>query len=249
MKLHAIILSILLVAGLASAGAQSAANYNIKGSVGYADTDLNSTTDDLNGLPGFSASDDESKYWSFEAGIHGGDNVSYGFEYAFYNSDASVSMVNLSAELADAINNAYGLTGSTPNFNLGYDGFMEDKVDLDSFMFILNYEYFLNEQFSILFKGGLGIVHVEETVKIQRDIDRAAGAAAPETLVDGSDSDTALAYQLGLNMCYYPSEAIALSVGVRYVDSGDMDFNIGSVQHTSDENDFFVYDLGVSYSF
>lgn len=249
MKLHATILSILLAAGLASAGAQSAANYYIKGSVGYADTDFNSFTGGLNSVPGFSASDDESKYWSFEAGIHGGDNVSYGFEYAFYNADPSVSMVNLSAELADAINNSYSLTGSTPNFNLGYDGFMKRKVDLDSFMFILNYEYFLNEQFSILFKGGLGILDVKETLEIQRDSDGAAGATAPETLVDGSDSDTALAYQLGLNMCYYPSEAIALSFGVRYVDSGDMDFSVGSAQYTADDNDFFVYDLGVSYSF
>ena len=247
MKLHASVLSILLAAGLASA--QSTSNYYIKGAVGYADTDHNSVLDGLNDLPDFSASGEESRYWSFEAGIHESENISFGFEYAFYNSDASLSMVNLSAPLADDINNLYGLTGAARNFNLGHDGFVEGKIDLDSFMFIVNYEYFLNEQFSILFKGGLGIVDVKETLSVQRDIDGAAGATAPETLVSGSDSDTALAYQLGMNMCYYPTEAIALSVGVRYAASGDMDFNVGSAQYTSDDNDFFVYDLGVSYRF
>jgi opacity protein-like surface antigen len=116
-------------------------------------------------------------------------------------------------------------------------------------MLILNYEYFLNEQFAVLFKGGFGFYDVEQTLKVSRDVDSAGTTNSPESLINSSSSDTAFAYQLGVNMSYYVTEAIALSAGVRYLDSEDLDFKFGNLKVTEDDTDTFVYDVGVTYSF
>ena len=251
MKLFTKIVSILLVAGLASATAQSATqsdkNFYVKGSVGYPDTD--SALGDLNGLSGISVQEDESLFWGLEVGFNASNNFSYGFEYACYDADASIKATDLSTDQAMSLNDSFGLVGSTPNFGTGYDSIMSSEANLDSFMFIVNYEYFLNDQFSILLKGGLGLFDVKQSLKVVRDVDRAAGPIAPETLINKSDSDTALAYQLGVNMNYHITEAIALSVGARYIDSGDLEFNFDSVKVTEDDNGTLVYDFGVTYNF
>jgi opacity protein-like surface antigen len=249
MKLYTKIISILLVAGLASAGAQSSSSYYLKGSVGYLDNDDSKTVDSLNSLAGISAQSDESEVWSFEAGMHVGNNWSLGFEYAFFDTDASVKATAINATQATALNTAFSLIGSTPNFGSGYDAYTSIDVEVDSFMLILNYEYFLNEQFAVLFKGGFGFYDVEQTLKVSRDVDSAGTTNSPESLINSSSSDTAFAYQLGVNMNYYLTEAIALTAGVRYLDSEDLDFRYGGYEVTEDDTDTFVYDVGVTYSF
>jgi opacity protein-like surface antigen len=248
MKLYTKIISILLVAGLASAGAQSSSSYYLKGSVGYLDNDDSKTVDSLNSLAGISAQSDESEVWSFEAGMHVGNNWSLGFEYAFFDTDASVKATAINATQATALNTAFSLIGSTPNFGSGYDAYTSIDVEVDSFMFIVNYEYFLNEQFAVLFKGGFGFFDVEQSYNVSR-VDSAGTTNSPESLINGSSSDEAFAYQLGVSMNYYLTEAIALSAGLRYLDSEDLDFRYGGYEVTEDDTDSVTYDVGITYSF
>ena len=251
MKLHTKIISLLLVAGLASAGAQSAgssaSNFYVKGSVGYLDSDFDDVSN-LNSIAGISAKSDKSEVWSFEAGMHVGNNWSLGLEYSFFGADASLKAANLSQAQTDALNALFGLIGSVPNFGSGYDAYTSTDAKVNSFMFIFNYEYFLNNQFSVLIKSGLGLFDVEQTLKVSRDVD-GAGPTLPESLINSSKSDTALAYQLGINMNYYVTEAIALSAGVRYLDSSDLEFKHGTLKVTEDDTGSIVYDFGLTYSF
>jgi opacity protein-like surface antigen len=248
MKLYTKIISILLVAGLASAGAQSSSSYYLKGSVGYLDNDDSKTVDSLNSLAGISAQSDESEVWSFEAGMHVGNNWSLGFEYAFFDTDASVKATAIDATQADNLNKLLVLTGAPSNFKDGDDAHSSAGVEVDSFMFIVNYEYFLNEQFAVLFKGGFGFFDVEQSYNVSR-VDSAGTTNSPESLINGSSSDEAFAYQLGVSMNYYLTEAIALSAGLRYLDSEDLDFRYGGYEVTEDDTDSVTYDVGITYSF
>jgi opacity protein-like surface antigen len=249
MKLYTKIISILLVAGLASAGAQSSSSYYLKGSVGYLDNDDSKTVDSLNSLAGISAQSDESEVWSFEAGMHLGNNWSLGLEYSFFDADASMKATAIDQTQADNLNDFLSSIGlGATNFAAGDDAYASSDTEVNSFMLILNYEYFLNEQFAVLFKGGFGFFDVEQSYNVSR-VDSAGTTNSPESLINGSSSDEAFAYQLGVSMNYYLTEAIALSAGLRYLDSEDLDFRYGGYEVTEDDTDSVTYDVGITYSF
>ena len=244
----------LLVAGLASAGAQSAGNYAsnfyLKGSVGHLDNDNSKAVDSLNSIAGISAQSDESEVWSFEAGMHLGNNWSLGLEYSFFDADASMKATAIDQTQADNLNDFLSSIGlGATNFAAGDDAYASSDTEVNSFMLILNYEYFLNEQFAVLFKGGFGFFDVEQSYNVSRDVDSAGTTNSPESLINSSSSDTAFAYQLGVNMNYYLTEAIALSAGLRYLDSEDLDFRYGGYEVTEDDTDSVTYDVGITYSF
>lgn len=254
MKLHTKIISLLLVAGLASAGAQSAgssaSNFYLKGSVGSADLQsdggLTKKTKGFAAMSGMDLKLDSAVSYSFEGGMYYGENLSFGFEWTMFNSEAeagrdfatSVSGVS-SADLA-AINTALGW-----NLGTGAVTTFKEEVDLDRFMFVLNYEHYFTEQFSLLVNTGLGVLNVEQKIKAyEPSVQR----------INSKADDTVLAYQLGLSLGYHFNEALSFYGGARFLGASDIDFeqkllNGTKVKFDGFNPDALVYEIGMRYSF
>ena len=246
MKLHTKIISLLLVAGLASAGAQSAgssaSNFYLKGSVGSAGLESDgSLTKLFTGVAGASGldlkMDSRELAFSFEGGMYYGENISFGLEWTMLNSDAKSSKTLQSGDIA-SLNTALGLSGggaltaAAANF--------EEKIDMDRFMFVFNYEYYFSDQLSLLVNTGLGIINVEQEIKVTQGTSQR---------INSKSDESAFAYQLGLSLGYHFNESLSFYGGGRYLAASDVDFQHGALKLKGFNPDALVYEVGVRYSF
>lgn len=253
MKLYTKIVSILLVAGLATAGAQSATqsdkNFYVKGSVGYADLDSEGGLNELfKSFTGLNPELDSATSFSFEGGLYFGKNFSLGFEWTMFDSEAGAqyALVDGNGEIAIVKE----ILNISPALELAGDFRIEEEIDTDRFMFTFNYEHFLNDQFSLLINSGLGFLNVEQVIK---------ASSQPTTgnvvnAVNSKADETVFAYQIGLSMCYRFDDAFSFYGGARYLGSSDADFNhIAEPDRKFTVKDFsadaFVYELGMAYNF
>lgn len=241
------IITLLFVVGLTGANAQSGSGgYKpyLKGSVGMADYNDSS----LEGF-GFSGGFNESIVYSFEGGFYASDQFSFGFEYTAFDLDGDLVTENMSTDLADNLNSIFEIAPTAPNFNEGYTGKFQDDYDLDRFMFVMNYEYFLKEDITISLSGGLGIIHAKQSVKASRDADGDGTVHSLQTLVNSEADDTVFAYQLGVNFGYHFNDGYTLYTGVRYLASSSIDFNHGAFILNDEDVDIVSYDIGLRYAF
>lgn len=256
MKLHTKIISLLLVAGLASAGAQSAgssaSNFYLKGSVGSADLQsdggLTKKTKGFAAMSGMDLKLDSAVSYSFEGGMYYGENLSFGFEWTAFNSDSEASrnftesVSGVTRAQLDAINAALGW-----RLGVGAVTAFEEEIDMDRFMFVLNYEHYFTEQFSLLVNTGLGVLNVEQKIKVYE-------VTPLVQRINSKADDTVLAYQLGVSLGYHFNEALSFYGGARFLGASDIDFEQKLPDDTKVKFDGFnpdalVYEVGMRYSF
>lgn len=238
----------LLVAGLASASAQtggmkSADNFYVKGSVGLAkpqsDGGLTKLTKGLTAMSGLDLELDSSVAFSFEGGMYYGENFSFGLEWTMFNSDAKAGKDFAGATNIAALNAALGLT-SGGDIGTGGVTTFEEKINSDRFMFVFNYEHYFNDQFSLLVNTGLGVLNVEQKIKV---------FSPAAVKIDSKADDTVFAYQIGLSLGYHFNEDISIYGGGRYLAASDIDFDHKSLKLKDFNPDVLVYEVGVRYSF
>ncbi|NCG09387.1 MAG: hypothetical protein GWO81_07490 [Verrucomicrobia bacterium] len=102
---------------------------------------------------------DSATSFSLEGGMYFEENFSFGFEWTTFNSVAKARK-----NFADFGALQTGI-GDEWNLGVGLNAF-EEEIDLNRFMFVFNYEYFFNDQFSLLINTGLGVLDVEQEIKV-----------------------------------------------------------------------------------
>ncbi|MGC6455587.1 MAG: outer membrane protein [Coraliomargaritaceae bacterium] len=140
---------------------------------------------------------------------------SVGFEYSYYYTDYSDSDT---------------LSAYDPDLQGTYS--LKEEIEVHRFIFVLNYEHEIDDQFTFLLSGGLGISMVEQTGAI----------TSPVINVSESDDDTSLAYQLGVGLGYDVNESIQLSGRARYLGADELP--MGGDNLTS-----LVFDLSAKFTF
>ena len=250
MKLFTKIVSILLVAGLASATAQSAKNFYVKGSVGYADLNseggLNEKTKGFAVMSGMDLKLDSATSHSLEGGMYFDENLSFGFEWTTFDSGAEAgrdfdpAVSGFTSDHLIAINNFLGGQLETEGVTT-----FKEEIDLDRFMFVFNYEHFFNEQFSLLINTGLGILDVEQKIKV---------ASLASQKINSKADETSFAYQIGLSLGYHFNKNISLYGGGRYLGGSDVDFKQKfadgrTISFGGFSPSAFVFELGMTRNF
>ena len=109
---------------------------------------------------------------------------------------------------------------------------MDEEIEVHRLMIVLNYEHELDEQFTVLFTGGLGVAMMDQELSITN----------PGQNLSGSDDDTSYAYQFGVGLGYDLNESFELSGRVRYL--GGDELPVGSDDLTS-----LVFDLSAKFTF
>jgi opacity protein-like surface antigen len=246
MKTPKKIITLLFLVVVTSAMAQSASRtYKsyFKGSIGMTDSQSEGSLSNLfkkGNITGLGMNLDSSLAYSFEGGFYTTDNWSLGFEYTAVNADAKSSkdLVNGAGEI-QTLKTELGIP--TPTTLAGLNEF-EEKIDSDRFMFVINYECFLNENISVGLSGGVGLVNVEQGIKQKNK-------TTNQTIINSEVDDTVFAYQLGLNFGYHFNDGFTLYCGARYLASSNIDFNHKTFVLSDFDADVVSYDVGLRYSF
>ncbi len=150
------------------------------------------------------------------------------------------------AELVDGLNAALN--------SMGYGDWVpgpilfKEKLDVDRFMFVFNYDYKLSSDFTLFFNGGLGVLNAEHTLYINLKTEGAAGAPPVDASSKSKSDETVFAYQLGAGLGYHFTETVSLYGQVRYLASMDIDFNHDGYKYDA-KGSAIAYELGLQYRF
>lgn len=155
---------------------------------------------------------------------------SIGLEYSYYDTDYSESG-DLTAVQANTLNDLTASLGFMTTFAAGATS-LDEEIEVHRLMIVLNYEHELDEQFTVLFTGGLGVAMMDQELSITN----------PGQNLSGSDDDTSYAYQFGVGLGYDLNESFELSGRVRYL--GGDELPVGSDDLTS-----LVFDLSAKFTF
>ena len=111
-------------------------------------------------------------------------------------------------------------------------------------MFVMNYEYAFNNEITLLVNGGLGIMNVEQKIKVSKSFNNVT-----TSLIDSSEDKTVFAYQIGIGLGYTFNDAYTLYGGARYLAASDIDFKYEGLDLKKYNPDVLAYELGLRYSF
>jgi opacity protein-like surface antigen len=178
--------------------------------------------DDLEEAPGF----------SIEWRTLPTDGISFGLEYIYFSTEASVSG---NAEPVDVIdlNNYFDTTifqgGATT---------ISEEYTAHSYLFNFAYDVAMGSRLNAYFAAGVGLSHISGEASISN----------PGVSGSVDDSDTVFAYQLKAGLRYALNEAWSVQGGLRYLDYEDFEFSYDGVRVTG-EGDVTAFEFGLSYAY
>jgi opacity protein-like surface antigen len=158
------------------------------------------------------------------------DGISFGLEYIYFDTGASVSG---DADSDDA-----------NDLNSFFDGFQEGasefKEEYTTHTFLLNvaYDVEICGKLAAYLGAGLGFSYLNQELSVSN----------PGLNGSLDDSDTVFAYQLKAGLRYAINEAWSVQGGVRYLDYDDFEFSYEGITLLGD-GDATAFEFGVSYAY
>jgi len=157
------------------------------------------------------------------------DGISFGLEYLYFDTEASVSG-NASVQDANDINSILGTTLQA--------GVTELKEEYTAHTFLLNvaYDVEIGGKLAAYLGAGVGFSRINQELSLSN----------PGLSGSVDDSDTVFAYQFKAGLRYAINEAWSVQAGVRYLDYDDFEFSYDGVIISGD-GDATAIEFGLSY--
>ena len=159
------------------------------------------------------------------------DGISFGLEYLYFDTEASVSG-NLSAQEANDINTFLGST-----LEVGASS-LKEEYTTHTYLFNVAYDVEIGANLAAYLGAGVGITHLNQELSVSN----------PGLNGSVDDSDTVFAYQLKAGLRYALSEAWSVQSGVRFLDYSDFEFSYEGVK-VSGGGDATAFEFGLSYAY
>ena len=183
------------------------------------------------GEPAYGDDLDEAPGFSIEWRTLSIDGISFGLEYIYFSTEASVSG-NATAEEAINLNNLLGTT-----FQGGTTA-LKEYYTAHSYLFNFAYDVEMGYRLNAYFAAGAGLSYINQELSLSN----------PGLTGSVDDSDTVFAYQLKAGLRYALNEAWSVQGGIRYLDYADFDFSYDDVIITG-AGDVTAFEFGLSYAY
>lgn len=160
------------------------------------------------------------------------DGISFGLEYIYFSTEASVSG---NAEAGDVIdlNNYF----DTTIFQEGVTTISEEYT-AQSFLFNFAYDVAMGSRLNAYVAAGAGLSHISGEASISN----------PGVSGSFDDSDTVFAYQFKAGLRFALNEAWSVQGGIRYLDYEDFEFSYDG-DSVAGEGDVTAFEFGLSYAY
>ena len=178
--------------------------------------------DDLEEAPGF----------SIEWRTLPTDGISFGLEYIYFSTEASVSG-NADAVDANDLNNLLGTNLQVGATTIG------EEYTAHSYLFNFAYDVEMGSRLNAYFAAGAGLSHISGELSLSN----------PSLSGSVDDSDTVFAYQFKAGLRYALNEAWSVQGGIRYLDYKDFEFSIDDLGTVAGEGDVTAFEFGLSYAY
>ena len=184
------------------------------------------------GEPGYGDDLEEAPGFSIEWCTLPIDGISFGLEYIYFSTEASVGG-NADAADANDFNNYF----STTSFQAGATTISEEYAT-HSYLFNFAYDVEMGSRLNAYVAAGAGLTHISGEASVSN----------PGLSRSYDDSDTVFAYQLKAGLRFALNEAWSVQGGVRYLDYKDFEFSYDGVPIIG-RGDVTAFEFGLSYAY
>lgn len=160
------------------------------------------------------------------------DGISFGLEYIYFDTEASVSG-NVEQEDADELN----LFFAEDPFVAGASE-LKEEYTAHTFMLNVAYDVEIGDKLVAYLGAGVGFSHLNQEFSVSN----------PGINGSHDDSDAVFAYQLKAGLRYALNEAWSVQGGVRYIDYDDFEFSHDGITLVGD-GDATAFEFGLSYAY
>ena len=159
------------------------------------------------------------------------DGISFGLEYIYFDTEASVSGDVNSEEVSD-LNSFFG--------DIFQEGASELKEEYTTHTFLFNvaYDVEIGGKLAAYLGAGLGFSYLNQELSVSN----------PGWSGSLDDSDTVFSYQLKAGLRYAINESWSVQGGVRYLNYDDFEFSYEGITLSGD-GDATAFEFGVSYAY
>ena len=160
------------------------------------------------------------------------DGISFGLEYIYFSTEASVSGIADAVDVID-FNNYF----DTTIFQEGASTISEEYT-AQSFLFNFAYDVAMGSRLNAYVAAGAGLSHISGEASISN----------PGVSGSFDDSDTVFAYQFKAGLRFALNEAWSVQGGIRYLDYEDFEFSYDG-DSVAGEGDVTAFEFGLSYAY
>ena len=160
------------------------------------------------------------------------DGISFGLEYIYFSTEASISGIADAVDVSD-FNNYFGTT----IFQEGASTISEEYT-AQSFLFNFAYDVAMGSRLNAYVAAGAGLSHISGEASISN----------PGVSGSFDDSDTVFAYQFKAGLRFALNEAWSVQGGLRYLDYEDFEFSYDG-DSVAGEGDVTAFEFGLSYAY
>ena len=160
------------------------------------------------------------------------DGISFGLEYIYFDTEASVSGDVNSKEVSDL--KSFFDDG---RFQEGASE-LKEEYTTHTFLYNVAYDVEIGGKLAAYLGAGLGFSYLNQELSVSN----------PGLSDSHDDSDTVFAYQLKAGLRYAINESWSVQGGVRYLNYDDFEFSYEGITFSGD-GDATAFEVGVSYAY
>ena len=183
------------------------------------------------GEPSYGDDLDEAPGFSIEWRTLPIDGISFGLEYIYFSTEASVSGNADAADVVD-LNNLLGTNLQVATTTIG------EEYTANSYLFNVAYDLEVGYKLNAYVAAGTGLSYINQELSLSN----------PGLSGSVDDSDTVFVYQFKAGLRYALNEAWSVQGGIRYLDYEDFEFSYDGVRVTG-EGDVTAFEFGLSYAY